>query len=628
MKLTLRLQDMARRALTLPRVLWTGAGMAVLAATIALGFTTLFSTLAAYDDEGYFLITIKGYLSGAKLYDQTAGQYGPFPFEFMAAVFKLFGLDVSNDTGRLITLGFWLGAALLLALAAYRLSRSPLLAFVVYVLAFRVLVLAPNEPMHPSHLLMLLLAAVIAITVFVTERKPRLAFALLGTLIAAALLSKVNIGVFAVASLVFAAVLASPRLSRIRVLVGAVSACFVLLPVALMGHDAVRSGYIVYSSHVLLGALAVAIVAIGTMRPRDPDSGAAFWLLYAFAGAVGATVVICGIVLAQGTSFSGLTHGVFLDALKQSNLLSWAPSFPANTFAHDAIGVAIAAAVALGALPRSRPWPTIGALARIGAGILILSAVFDPQPLALPIALLWVAAVPTGNDAPTPAARFVRLFVPALAVLQALHAYPVAGSQVRWSTFLFIMVGAVCISDGLSELGVSALGLRGASQRLATAGALGVVIWVGLTGLVLPLRDSSQIYHAATPVNVWGATRIRVSPAMAQEYESLVHAVRNRCNTFVTMPGFGSLYLMSQKTPPTWMNISAWVFAWDASEQQRVVDQIEGVPRLCAIRSTAVENMWSGSRPIPDGPLRTFILNDFRRVGTYGNFELMVRRPQ
>lgn len=624
----LRLQDTARRALTSVGVLWTGAGAAVLAATVALGFTTLFSTLAAYDDEGYFLITIKGYLSGAKLYDQTAGQYGPFPFEFMAAVFKLFGLPVSNDAGRLITLGFWLGAALLLALAAYRLSRSPLLAFVVYVLAFRVLELAPNEPMHPGHLLMLLLAAVIAVAVFVTGRQPRLAFALLGILIAAALLSKVNIGVFAVASLVFAAVLASPRLSHMRVLVGIVSACFVLVPVALMGRDAIRSGYIVYSSHVLLGALAVAIVAIGTMRPRDPDSGAASWLLYAVAGAVGATIVICGIVLAQGTSFSGLTHGVFLDALKQTKLLKWAPPFPANTFAHDAIGVAIAAAVALDALPRSRPWPTVGALARIGAGILIWAAVLDPQPLALPIALIWVAAVPTRRDAPTPAARFVRLFVPALAVLQALHAYPVAGSQVRWSTFLFVMVGAVCVSDGLSELGVSALGLRGASQRLATAGALGVVIWVGLIGLAFPLRDSSQTYRAATPVDVWGATQIRVSPTTAQVYVSLVHAVRERCNTFVTMPGFGSLYLMSQKTPPTWMNISNWVFAWDDSKQQRIVDQIEGIPRLCAIRSTAIENSWAGGRPVPDGPLRAFILNDFRSIGTYGTFELMVRRPR
>ena len=628
MKLIHRLQDTARRALTSVGVLWTGAGVAVLAATVALGFTTLFSTLAVYDDEGYFLITIKGYLSGAKLYDQTAGQYGPFPFEFMAAVFKLFGLPVSNDTGRLITLGFWLGAALLLALAAYRLSRSLLLAFVVYVLAFRILELAPNEPMHPAHLLMLLLAAVIAVAVFVTGRQPRLAFTLLGILVAAALLSKVNIGVFAVASLVFAAVLASPRLSRMRVLVGIVSACFVLVPVALMGRDAIRSGYIVYSSHVLLGALAVAIVAIGTMRPRDPDSGAASWLVYAVAGAVGAAAVICGIVLAQGTSFSGLTHGVFLDALKQSNLLSWAPSFPANTFAHDAIGVAIAAAVALDALPRSRPWPTVGALARIGAGILIWAAVLDPTPLALPIALVWVAAVPTRRDAPTPAARFVRLFVPALAVLQALHAYPVPGSQVRWSTFLLIMVGAVCVSDGLSELGVSALGLRGASQRLATAGALGVVIWVGLIGLTFPLRDSSQTYRAATPVDVWGATLIRVPPATAQEYVSLVHAVRERCNTFVTMPGLGSLYLMSQKTPPTWMNISAWVFAWDDSKQQRIVDQIEGIPRLCAIRSTAVESMWAGGRPVPDGLLRAFILNDFRSIGTYGYFELMVRRPR
>jgi hypothetical protein len=620
------LRGTARKALTPVGVLWTGAGLAVLAATAALGFTTLFSTFASYDDEGYFLITIKGYLSGAKLYNQTSGQYGPFPFEFMAAAFKLLGLHVSNDTGRLITLGLWLGAALLLALAAYGLSRSPLLAFVVYVLAFRLLSLAPGEPMHPSHLLMLLLAAMVAVAVFAAPRRPRLAFALLGMLIAAALLSKVNIGMFAVASLVFAAVLASPRLSRVRVLVAVVSACFVLVPVALMAHDALEGGYIVFSSHVLLGAFAVAIVAIGTMRPRDPDSRAAYWLVYAVAGAAGAAAVICGIVLLQGTSFSGLAHGVFLDALRQSKLLSWAPSLPANTLARDAIGVSIAAAVALRALPHSRPWPTVGALARIGAGILIWAAVFDVQALAQPVALAWVAAVPARRDAPTSAARFVRLFVPALAVLQVLHAYPVPGSQVRWATFLFVVVGAVCVSDGLSELGVSALGLRGASSRLATAGALGVVIWVGFTGLGFPLRDSVQTYRAATPIPAWGATRIRVPPETAQALGSLVRAVQERCNTFVTMPGLGSLYLMSQKTPPTWMSGSDWIFAWDAKTQQRVVNQVEGVPRLCAIRSVGAETGWAGNRPIPEYPLRAFILNDFRGVGTYGGYELLVRR--
>jgi hypothetical protein len=625
-KLVPRLRRIARMAATPAGALWTTAGAALLAATAALGFTTLFSTFSALDDEGYFLITIKGYLDGAKLYDQTAGQYGPFFFEFMAAAFKLLGLHVSNDTGRLITLGLWLGAALLLAIAAYKLSRNLLLAAVVYVLAIHVLESTWAEPMHPGHLLMLLLAAMVAVAAFAGERRPRLAFVLLGMLAAMALLSKVNIGVFVFASLVFAAVLASPRLLRVRPLVAVVSAGFVLLPVVIMTGNVVKQGYIVYSAHVLIGALAVALVALGSARPHDPDSGAASWLVYAAVGAVGTAAVICGIVLAQGTSLSGLVHGVFLDALKQGALTPGPLALPANAIPYDAAGLAVAAAVALGALPSSRPWPTIGALGRIGAGLLIWAALLGSQPLALPVALVWVAAIPTRRDAKTPAARFVRLFIPALAILQVLHAYPNPGSQIWWSAFLLVVVGAVCVSDGLAELGVSALSLRLPAARLAAAGALGVAIWVGLVGLVFPLRDYQSTYRHGTPIRAWGATRIRVQPGMAQDFEWLTATLQKRCDTFITMPGLGSLYLMTQKTPPTWMNISNWMYSWDAKTQQRVVDQVKSAPRLCAVYYPGLEAFWSQGRPVPDRPLRAFILKGLQPLSSHGVFEVRVRR--
>ena len=591
------------------------------------GFTELFSTFAPTDDEGFFLMILKGYLSGAKLHDQTAGQYGPFPFEFMAAIFKLFGVHVSNDTGRFLTLGLWLGAALLLAAAAYRLSHRVLLAAVVYVLAFRVLAEAPGEPVHPGHLLMFLLAAMIAVAAFAGERRPRLAFVLLGMLATAALLSKVNIGVFAFASLVFAAVLVSPRLLRIRPLVAFVSAGFVLVPVALMRGNIFEGGFIVYAAHVLVCVLALALIALGRAPALDSDSGAASWLAYATAGAVGAATIICGIVLAQGTTLSGLAHGVLLNALHHIDLVVGSPpTLPVNTIPYDAVGIAVAAAVAFDAFPRSRPWPTIGALGRIGAGISIWVAVIGTQPLALPAALAWVAAVPTSHDRQTPAARFVRLFIPALAILQVLHAYPVPGSQIWWSVFLFISLGAICVSDGLTELGVSSFSLRLPNARLATAGALGMAIWVFLIGLAFPLRDNLAIYNSGTPIPAWGATRIRVGPGAAQEYAWLVSTIQKRCKTFIAIPGLGSLYLMSQETPPSWMTMGNWSFSLDAETQQRILDQVKSVPRLCAVRYPQLETFWVGTRPIPDRPLRAFLLNDFRTVETNGVFDIMIRR--
>ena len=629
LKLRSRLRRAARLVVTPAVALWTTLGAALLAATAVSGFAKLFSTFAPNDDEGFFLIILKGYLGGAKLHDQTTGQYGPFPFEFMAAIFKLLGVHVSNDTGRFLTLGLWLGAALLLAAAAYRLSHHMLLAAIVYVLAFRVLAMAPGEPAHPGHLLMFLLAAMIAVAAFVGERRPRLAFVLLGMLAATALLSKVNIGVFVFASLVFAAVLASPRLLRVRPLVAVISAGFVLVPVALMRGNILEGGFMVYGAHVLICALALALIALGRGPALDSDSGAASWLAYATAGAVGAAAIICGIVLAQGTSLSGLAHGVLLNALDQVDLMvGTPPPFPVNMLLYDAVGIAVAAAVAFDAFPRSRPWPTIGALGRIAAGVSIWVALTGTQEFALPVALAWVAAVPTSHDRQTPAARFVRLFIPALAILQVLHAYPVPGSQIWWSVFLLTSLGAVCVSDGLTELGVSSFGLRLPNARLATAGALGMAIWVFLIGVAVPLRDNLDLYNSGTPVPAWGATRIRLGPGAAQEYGWLASTIRKRCDTFISMPGLGSLYLMSQETPPSWMIMGNWSFSLDAETQQRIVDQVKNVPRLCAVRYPQLESWYVGTRSIPNRPLRAFVLNDFRTVDSNGVFDIMVRRSR
>jgi hypothetical protein len=618
-----------RRLLNPVGLIWVGVWVGLLAATATLGFATLFSTFAPTDDEGYFLITIKGYLGGADLYDQTFGPYGPFYFEFMAGMFKVLGLAVTNDAGRMITLYIWLAATLLLAAAAYRLSWNPLIAAFVYVIAFWDLASVPNEPTHPSHLLMLLLAAMVATAAFITEQRPHLAFTLLGAVAAAALLSKLNIGAFAIASLGFAAILASPRLARFPGLVYAVSACFVLLPIALMTRHVIQPGYIVYAGHVLLGALAVALVALGSRRLAAPDSGSASWLVYAAAGAVGLTALVCGIMLVQGTSLSGLAHGTILDAISFKGEVGSALVLPGNVIPYDAVGVAVAASVALGALPRSRPWPTVGALGRIAAGIWIWAAVLSPQPLAVPVALAWVAAVPASHEAPTPARRFVRLFVPALAVLQVLHAFPVAGSQIRFAAFLLVAVGAVCIGDGLAELNASRLGLGRPTTRLVAAGAFGLAIWLGFTSLILPLRNAAAAYHAGTSIRVAGATRIRVPAGTAHELAGVVTTLRERCKTFITMPGLGSLYLMAQQTPPTWKNSSGLPWAWSNRTQQGMVNQLRDVPGLCAVRYPGLEAWWSQfqGRPIPeDWPLRRFILNDFTMIATIDYMTVLERK--
>src|SRR3990170_4471367 len=78
---------------------------------------SLFTVFHPYDDEGYILISLRGYLDGASLYDHVYSQYGPFYHVAFGAIFRLLGLDPVNDTARFVTFVLWLGTSLMIAAA-------------------------------------------------------------------------------------------------------------------------------------------------------------------------------------------------------------------------------------------------------------------------------------------------------------------------------------------------------------------------------------------------------------------------------------------------------------------------------------------------------------------------------
>lgn len=81
----------------------------------------MFSLFQPYDDEGLFLVTLRDYMAGHVAYNQI---YGPFFYEVMGGVFRVFGLAVSTDNGRIVTLVIWLLASLVGGIAVLALSRN------------------------------------------------------------------------------------------------------------------------------------------------------------------------------------------------------------------------------------------------------------------------------------------------------------------------------------------------------------------------------------------------------------------------------------------------------------------------------------------------------------------------
>ena len=73
---------------------------AVTAVLVPAAYLSMFSIFRAYDDEGYFLIALKGYLSGRPLFTEALPIYGPFYYESIAGIYKVLGLEPSHDNER------------------------------------------------------------------------------------------------------------------------------------------------------------------------------------------------------------------------------------------------------------------------------------------------------------------------------------------------------------------------------------------------------------------------------------------------------------------------------------------------------------------------------------------------
>ncbi len=122
------------------------------------------------------------------------------------------------------------------------------------------------------------------------------------------------------------------------------------------------------------------------------------------------------------------------------------------------------------------------------------------SPLVVPMLLAWIVAIPPAGPRPTPGMRFLRLMLPALAVVETLQVYPVPGSQLGIAAVSFVPVGALCLGDALTELRAWSEA-RGAATSdgfaaVASAAALALAGIFTLNAIVMPGISSAD--HLST----------------------------------------------------------------------------------------------------------------------------------
>ncbi|HEY4889602.1 MAG TPA: hypothetical protein VIJ58_13665 [Candidatus Dormibacteraeota bacterium] len=403
----------------------------------------MFSLFQPYDDEGLFLVTLRDYMAGHIAYNQI---YGPFFYEVMGGVFRIFGLAVSTDNGRIVTLVIWLLASLVGGIAVLALSRNLWLGVAGELLTFHALSALTREPMHPEGLISLMLVSLVALAAC-RQRIPRASPLLIGSVVAAITLMKINIGAFAALAVAFAFAAALSGRWRRVLLSGTVLALVVapfLLTAGLFSFAWARELALMVS----LSAAAVGVAGFVAGPPKMRRSEA----LELVAGGAGVTIACLAIAAVGGMRPSDLVDSV-AGALKLPQLFV----LPAVVGIPHVVWAALSLAAAVGLLLRrygARASPAIPAFLRIAAGAFAaLSVLFLPLPwfmLAFPLA--WLAVLPPAGDLENPTDPIARLLLAALAVIGCLELYPVAGTQEWLAAWPLVPVSAITFNDGLRQL--------------------------------------------------------------------------------------------------------------------------------------------------------------------------------
>lgn len=582
--------------------------------------SVLFGTFKTYDDEGYVMISLKEFIAGVPLYDGVFSQYGPFFFLFDSAFFSIAPLQIDHTTIRWLMMAHWLVAGLLGFALVWRTTRRYALAFASCTLILVLLRRSFNEPGHPQSLCALLVAGAALACTCVEGGRRRLALVALGFLAAAMLLTKINLGVYLLLGLSLAIAPALPAGRAMRGLRVVLGFAAVLLPfLVLRAHLDLGWG----RSYAAVASCAIDAALLFTWPRADRAELSMRDLLALVAALVASALAICLFVLARGTTMGGLVESVLLRALRFPKTFQ----LPAAIGTRHAAFACISLILAIGVLFAMRKRVSLGALGLALHAVKLVFAVFVVYCVilhqqtaligfALPFA--WIVLVPSPCDATPPPISFGRRALVLIAVLQTLVAYPVAGSQIVFASFLVVAVAAVAVSDVLSAH---------ASTRALTTWGSKTIVAVEMTVVLACValfanmaREDRQSIASCVPLGLPGAEDLRLSERDVATYRWIAHNLSALSDTFVSEPGTNSLYLWTQRAPPTALNCFVWPILLDREEQQRIVDSIAPHPRACALR-------WRGWRGrTSDLPLMKYLVDEFEPVATCDAYTLFVRR--
>lgn len=595
---------------------------ALFALLAGVGACLVFSSFMVYDDEGYVLFSLKNFAEHGGLYDRVYSQYGPFFFAFHKLLHAV-GLDFTNLTARLLALGWWLGSVALCATLVWRVTRS--LAATVFTAGavFLRLIQMVNEPSHPGGLITLAVSLV-ALAGIAWPERPRRTALVIGAMVAALVLTKINVGVFLLAGVAAWWVLHVeipwiPRPTRTVIVAGGLA----LLPVLLMG---AQLGVPWVKTFALIASCsAVAVVIAGSVgeRPRLALADIGPGIIAAF----GVAIVTIGFVLIDGTSWNGLIDGLVLGPLRHPLVYTagvrWRPG--AVTLALIALAI-----TALATLRPSKVSSLVvaGARAAAIAGFLVGcievgSINLHAFAMSYGIASTVFFVLPLGGDHTT---QPVRTWLALLLVTQSLHAYPIGGSQIGWGTFLWVPLAAVAAHDLARWWRGQPGALAWCRPQWVTLGAaviacslvIGRCGWHGWLG-------QHWIRHSDN-LRLPGAGILRLPEQLTTALRAVAVNASAHADVLFSLPGLHSFHLWTGLPGPTAANATLWPTLLTAEQQGEIRRRLEASPRSCVIVQRTILDFLAEQRIATESPLKAWLFEHYESTFALDGYEFWVRK--
>jgi hypothetical protein len=569
-------------------------------------FFSLFSEFRFTDDEGYLLISLRQFIGGHPLYDEVFTQYGPLHYLTHGLLFKTTGTAVGHDSMRLLVLAQAVGIALLVAAVFFRLTANRWLSVLVFPVALQAVHPLFAEPGHPQSLALLLFFGLVLTASWREAAPSGRTAALMGAWVGSLLMTKFNVGLFALVALVWTLAVFSRRGPAI-----AVGLAILALPWLLMRTHLGAEGNLEFALTISISFLAVALFCLRGESP-EPRVGLRPWLAAA-AGCAVAVAVISAVTLMTGTSLAGLARGVAWRPGKTLFLL------PANFDIKSVVwsAVSLACVLRVGVRPPTPGTFSFGLVLALKVGLALVTASHQwPTLLERALPFVWVGLVPV------PGRRsYGRVLLVSLTVIHALVAYPLSGTQKAVSIVPLVLIGALCLHDAWRMwAGLRAKEWSGL-QRAAAGGLLAAALLIH-QGILA--ANAFRRHQEGVRLDLPGARLLRPPGADGERLRRIVREL-GPYETIVTVPGMNSLYLLAQKEPPTSLNCTAWMFLLSDAEQERIIAAVASAPSACVVYHRGLQAFWGSGRRFDDAPLMRFLKKEFRLLKAVDDYEIHER---